>query len=323
MPSHGSTSSSRPCCSLPRTRRRLKLGCCSRPRAASPPSFTRLGVALFAAMVAGRGALPGIALGSFVSNAWLFPAVDDSRKWIIAALIGVGAALQAAAGAELIARRGDARDLVATPRSVVVSWWEARSSAASSTRRSVSRRWSRSPLCPRKRSPSWFTWWIGDAAGVITATPFLLARFVEPSRLPRRAEAAALLATTVLAGVAVVGSGYPLVYLLMPCVVWAALRFGFRGASATSLLVSLIAILAALNRQGRFRSFDLTETLLFLQVLIGVVSTTGSWSAPWSPGNEGPRRRARRLIRRSKCGPRSWKRFIPSWRAKCRIGRTS
>jgi diguanylate cyclase (GGDEF)-like protein len=97
---------------------------------------------------------------------------------------------------------------------------------------------------------AWLTWWSTDAAGILIVTPVLLAladrRFLTGlSDSPRRAlELSLLLAGSI--GVTVYVFGQPpssltnRPVLLLPLLLWAAIRFGPQGAALALLIPSLI-----------------------------------------------------------------------------------
>ena len=100
---------------------------------------------------------------------------------------------------------------------------------------------------------SWRSWWIADTVGILTLTPLLTTwlRHPLPTRLswPRAAEAAGLVATLLVSGYAAFGGvaaldGWqPVTPLLaMPGLLWAAVRFGTRGATAANALIAAVAI---------------------------------------------------------------------------------
>ncbi len=93
-----------------------------------------------------------------------------------------------------------------------------------------------------------FDWWIGDALGILVVTPLVLAwgapDAIDPSPVEQRpAEFGALVLAT-LAVLWVVFHDAPSgvlrhEYLVLPLFVWAALRFGPRGATASSTLLAV------------------------------------------------------------------------------------
>ncbi len=118
---------------------------------------------------------------------------------------------------------------------------------------------------------TWSAWWVGDAMGVLVVAPLLLAlRTVRPPRhipLYRWAEAAALLAGTVVVSLLVTRSPLSLLFLVFPMIVWAALRFQLVGAAPCVLVLSVFAIHAATGRRGPFAGHSLLEAMVNLQAL--------------------------------------------------------
>ncbi|MEU9111505.1 MASE1 domain-containing protein [Streptomyces sp. NPDC048483] len=116
---------------------------------------------------------------------------------------------------------------------------------------------------------AWAAWWVGDAMGVLVVAPLVLAfRTVRRPRdipLHRWAEAAALLASSVVVSLVAVKSPLSLLFLVFPLIVWAALRFQLAGAAPCVLLVSVVAIGAATDRVGPFEGQSLLEAMVNLQ----------------------------------------------------------
>ena len=113
---------------------------------------------------------------------------------------------------------------------------------------------------------SWLTWWIADLVGLLVFGPLVLAfhdttglRDALSSR--RRILHAALFVTGTVTATVIVCSlepPYARVFLLYPLLLWGAMRFGARGASAGLALVSLIVIGFTLAGRGPFAAPDLT-----------------------------------------------------------------
>ncbi len=131
----------------------------------------------------------------------------------------------------------------------------------------------------------WLNRWIGGAAGVLVVTPFFLA-FIEPVGRSRAAkwyaEALTLLVLVAAAGAYVFTpialtpyAHYPLAFIPLPVVVWAAMRFEVRGASVASLLLALVSLLGTLQGHGPFASLPRHEALLLLAVYNGLIAATG------------------------------------------------
>ncbi len=118
---------------------------------------------------------------------------------------------------------------------------------------------------------TWAAWWVGDAMGVLVVTPLVLAfrTLRRPRAIPlyRWAEATTLLACTAALSVAVVKSPLSLLFLVFPLIVVAALRFQLAGAAPCVLVVSVVAINAAIHRAGPFQGQSLLEAMVNLQAL--------------------------------------------------------
>src|SRR3954470_17967140 len=120
----------------------------------------------------------------------------------------------------------------------------------------------------------WRTWWLGDASGALVVVPFALAWY----RLPRQARwwnERALEATLLI--VAVVGlnevalhSERPLTYLVFPALIWAALRFGQRGATLAIVVTVGFTVWNTTHYVGPFVFHSISHTVLSTQLYIAV-----------------------------------------------------
>ena len=126
----------------------------------------------------------------------------------------------------------------------------------------------------------WTIWWLGDGMGVLLVTPLVLGWTQGPSRpleQGRPLEAAALLALTLLFTIwifsQVATDSFPRrPFLLFPLPLWAAVRFGLRGAATVVLLIAAIAITAALNDVGPLLAATPADTVLLLQEYLAVLA---------------------------------------------------
>ncbi|HET9555272.1 MAG TPA: MASE1 domain-containing protein [Anaeromyxobacteraceae bacterium] len=103
-----------------------------------------------------------------------------------------------------------------------------------------------------KLALSWLQYWSGDALGVLLVTPAVLAwaspgahRPARPGWAARRAESALLSAASAGATALVFGLGDGLhlerSFLLLPVLVWAAFRFGLRGAATVGVGMAVLS----------------------------------------------------------------------------------
>ncbi|HZA53979.1 MAG TPA: MASE1 domain-containing protein, partial [Candidatus Udaeobacter sp.] len=123
----------------------------------------------------------------------------------------------------------------------------------------------------------WLTWWLGDAVGDLIVAPFLLILMTEPypELKPKRVvEATVLLLSMILPGYLIFlrGAGFSAEYILVLPLLWAAFRFGQRGAVTSALIVAVIAVIGTLHGVGPFVHPDANESLLHLQSFMGTVA---------------------------------------------------
>jgi integral membrane sensor domain MASE1 len=107
----------------------------------------------------------------------------------------------------------------------------------------------------------WLSWWAGDFVGVLLAAPLLLnISCAELKKLwAQRGEFSVWCMTTLAISWGVFFSNInayaysqPLVFMVLPIVVWSAMRFGMTGSSLGVLLPVLIATLATGRGLGPF-----------------------------------------------------------------------
>ena len=120
---------------------------------------------------------------------------------------------------------------------------------------------------------AWLSWWAGDFVGVLLAAPLLInisrAELTELWR--QRLELLAWCLATLAAGWGIFvlnndagGYSMPLVFMLLPLVVWLAMRFSTVGSALGMLLPVIIAVLATSRGLGPFHIEDVRQGLLLL-----------------------------------------------------------
>ena len=108
----------------------------------------------------------------------------------------------------------------------------------------------------------WLTWWLGDASGALIFAPFIIILTQNREPLPREqwlelgAFTLVLVADTlfVFGGLYEPTRHYPLAFLSIPPILWAAFRFGPRETSAGVAVLSLIAQTALFHGLIRVRN---------------------------------------------------------------------
>jgi two-component system NtrC family sensor kinase len=123
----------------------------------------------------------------------------------------------------------------------------------------------------------WLTWWTGNAISILVFLPLLLVwQRLPPIRWSRRKWIEALLLSSLLLGtgkLAFLGN-FPVQYMMLPWLWWAAFRFGQHGATLTIVLVSSLALWGTVNGTSSFLRESLNESLILLQTFMGVVSVS-------------------------------------------------
>ena len=238
------------------------------------------GIALVALVRLGGRVSPGIFVGAFVINVW------SGAPPLVALGIAVGNTLEACAGAWAIRRVTGMRDVPARVSEAVgfVVLAAVGSTLLSATIGTLSLELG-GMIRAGAGGDTWRAWWLGDVTGDLVCAPLLLAWSVDGQGLvrapPRRVLEAMALAALLVGGALFVfeqsaGSeralGRP--HMLFPLLIWAALRFRLRGASAATFVISVIAIWATARGRGPFVHARLATSLLFLQAFMAMVSIT-------------------------------------------------
>jgi len=131
---------------------------------------------------------------------------------------------------------------------------------------------------------NWWTWWQGDAAGIIVVAPLILTWHARsplawtPSKIVEGACFAVLLlgATRLTFGSGTPGTTpYPLTFLIAPFTIWAAIRFGQREVATANTVVCGLAVWYTVEQRSPFASFSLNESLLLLLAFACTVVVTG------------------------------------------------
>jgi signal transduction histidine kinase len=127
----------------------------------------------------------------------------------------------------------------------------------------------------------WLTWWMGDATGILIVTPAILLWTQQPriewNRRQRLELGLLLLVLLVTCEVIFtplinLGHRYPLQFLLVPILIWAAFRFGPRETATLTVLIAGWATIGTINGQGPFASDSENEALLLGQAFLAVNS---------------------------------------------------
>jgi signal transduction histidine kinase len=239
-----------------------------------PPS----GVAVAAMLLLGPRVWPGVAIGAFAANA------TTDAPLSVAFFTAIGNPLEAMVATWLLrhARGFDAalervRDTLALTIFGVVA-----APIAGATIGVAGLLFA--GVVPRSGAlAAWFTWWGGDAIGILLVTPLILAWVARPPRVVRLARfvEAGALAVVIGAACFLVFGGIlpgrvtaPLLYVAFPLLIWAALSFEQRGAATCSVAISALAVWWTSRGAGPFARDTLGLSLTQLSAFMSVATLT-------------------------------------------------
>jgi signal transduction histidine kinase len=117
------------------------------------------------------------------------------------------------------------------------------------------------------------TWWLGDAAGALVVVPLAIAWYRGPPRGWLRGQAiegVALLFALVGLSELALRTHTPIVYLVFPPLIWAALRFGRCGATLALAITVGLAVWNTTHYNGPFSYESITRSVLSTQLFIAV-----------------------------------------------------
>jgi signal transduction histidine kinase len=119
------------------------------------------------------------------------------------------------------------------------------------------------------------TWTLGDASGVLVVAPVVLTWATLRLRgIRRRQVVEGAVALVLLVALSVLPPQRDVPYIVFPVLLWAALRFGPRGASAAILVVCSITVWNTAQNDGPFVRESITDSLLATQLFIAIAALT-------------------------------------------------
>jgi PAS domain S-box-containing protein len=236
------------------------------------PVWPPTGIAIASLLIFGRRVWPGIFIGALAAN------LPTNIPVAAAVGIAVGNTLEALLACWLLQRTPRWRNSFDTVGDVMlfVVYAAVLAPLVSATIGSLS-------LCLGNANewarflPLWLTWWMGDAFGALIVTPLLLS-WNSPRKFNRRdlPEIASLFVLLLIVVLIVFGGWfpgsvktYPLAYLSLPCLLWAAVRFDQRIVTSAIVLMAGIAVWGARQGYGPFVQPNPNVSLLLLISFVG------------------------------------------------------
>lgn len=213
---------------------------------AASPFWPASGLAFAFVALFGRRAWPGILIGS-----GLTAFLNGAPLWA-ATFVGIGSALSTLT-AITMARRycGFARSLRTVQEAVGLALPGAALGSCIAAVLGTTAYFAAGKMAGEAYAGNLLSWWVGDALGVVLIAPVVLT--FSDRREPLAGSLPELLLLALVAPAVTYAAflerpstpGHPLTFLVFPVVVWAALRFGVRGAASANLVVGLIALMMA------------------------------------------------------------------------------
>jgi len=231
------------------------------------------GIALAAVLLYGYWMWPAVFLGAFLVN------VTTSGSIASSLAIAAGNTLEAVLGVWLVRRWAGGRAVFARAQTIF-----AFAGLACIVATAVSATAGVASLALAGQAAGsgigeiWLTWWLGDMAGGLVVAPIVYLWAAEPRWRPARSELLELvlvLAAVLLVGGMVFGGlgpeamrGYPVEFLCIPPLMYAAFRIGQREAVTCVALLAALAIWGTLTGEGPFAPEPAAVSLLLLQTFL-------------------------------------------------------
>jgi diguanylate cyclase (GGDEF)-like protein len=237
------------------------------------------GIAMAALLVFGYRVWPGILIGAFLVNLTTAGTVATSIA------IAAGNTLEGLAGCYLVNRFARGKDAFVRAQDIFkFALFAGMIATAVSATIGVGTLAAAGFANWEAFGSIWCTWWLGDAVGAVTVTPLLLLWWENPSLKWTREqimELAFLFLGLFATGWVVFGKpfhselkNYPLEYLCIPFLIWAAFRFGRRKAATALCALSMIAVWGTLHGYGPFARESQNTSLLLMQAFMGIMAIT-------------------------------------------------
>ncbi len=206
-----------------------------------PPS----GIGLAAVLLFGLRVWPGIAVGAFLANLLTLP--PTTAGLTAATAIAVGNTLESVVALLVLRRWVPTLSPFDAPGDLLRFLATVAGACAVAGTIGATSLWLTGIVPGHLYSSVWFTWWLGDAAGILVLTPALVCWWRAP-RLGLSArrgwELAALMVVTALTAELTFGGWFSVAvpFLVLAGPLWVAFRFGPRETALLPVLLSAITI---------------------------------------------------------------------------------
>jgi len=234
------------------------------------------GIAIAALLVLGVRMWPAVAGGAFLVNVTTAGSVATSLG------IALGNTLEAVVGCWLVERFAHGRGAFERPRGIFAFAGAVVPGAALAATVGVTSLVLGGFAPGADVAAIWITWALGDITGAFIIAPLLVLWTADHRSLALRRQPIEALALVVsVVGIALVVFGglapagwrhYPLAFLAIPPLLWAAVRFGRREAATAVVALMAIATNGATRGYGPFALLPPTHSLLILQCFVATMA---------------------------------------------------
>jgi signal transduction histidine kinase len=225
------------------------------------------GVGMAALYIAGLRFWPGVLIGDLIANDYaalpLGAALGQTAGNVLEALV-------AAIVLRRLVRDRSPLETIPTLARMVVALLAA--TITSATIGTLSLRLG-AVVEPGEVATVWRTWLLGDFCGALVAVPLALAYLDRNRPRPRGrlgAEAVACIVVTAVVSELASRTTQPMLYLVFPCLAWATLRFGHRGATLGVVISTGFIVWNTTRYAGPFVYQDVTTSVLSTQLFVVV-----------------------------------------------------
>ncbi len=265
----------------------------STPQAVTPV-WPPDGFASAAVLIFGFQILPGVLIGAFLANIWAFFNAESWYTAIISILqvlgIAIGTTIGTGVGNYLLRRTIKSRNPFRRLNDVYqfLAFTGILAPVISATS-GVICLWLGGKITWSMFGNVWLTWWVSNVAGICIFTPAIFSWYKlyfntvrdnlpdnhktqsQPISPWKLAEAIALI--VIVLGISFISfyQEYALEYVLIPCLVWSATRFGKFGATNLIVIITMIAVSGTVRGVGAFANRNFNYSLISLQSFVVVI----------------------------------------------------
>ena len=257
------------------------------PPGVATPVWPPSGIAVAAVLLLGPRVWPGIWIGSFLLNFGTLLSgalTQPSAAAAVAVGIATGSTVQPLIGAWILVRAIGTRHPLQRARDALrFALFTAVFGCMTSATIGVT------SVCLAQITSwtafgvNWTTWWLGDAVGVLIVTPLLLSWSgrTAPGASNRWMELALCFALVLSVGCVAFSTpaanplvGRLLAVSLIPCLLWAAIRFGAQEALAMLVAITGLAVWGTIQHTGPFTMESLDQSRLLLEGFLAIAAVT-------------------------------------------------